>query len=214
MAYSETLSGYSEKFYVDYEGDRCVQDCDPASGGPCNGQRKSHLKLYESVDACCTGSLWWIEEECVTNTNHGGSSNAVVVTNGPSNNNSSTTSADDTTGLEPTDQYFADYKSGTCLKDCEPGPFGCAQAPPPVVLYGTIEDCCKEGQFWADFQFCISRSTEKDNAQHAFTDGWIVDFGNEKCGKSLSYCMKLHLLPNSPQKYSKQFPFIIYSQGL
>ena len=75
-------------------------------------------------------------------------------------------------------QFFADYSSSSCLQDCEPGPFGCAVVPPPVALYDSIDACCSMGMGWVDYRYCTSRSTG------SYTDGWVVDFLNDKCSKS------------------------------
>ena len=75
--------------------------------------------------------------------------------------------------------YFADYASGRCLRDCDPTPDGCSPfAPPPIALYDSIDACCVVGQGWVDYRFCTSRSIGK------YSDGWVVDFQNEKCGES------------------------------
>jgi len=73
--------------------------------------------------------------------------------------------------------FFADYASSSCLKDCEPGPFGCMLVPPPVTLYDSIAACCSVGVSWVDFRYCTSRSVGN------YTNGWIVDIQNEKCTK-------------------------------
>lgn len=74
-------------------------------------------------------------------------------------------------------QYWADYASGSCNCDCEPGPFLCEYAPPQVTLYDNIETCCAIGLSWIDPRFCNSRSTG------TYTNGWIVDWTTETCVK-------------------------------
>ena len=77
-----------------------------------------------------------------------------------------------------TDMFFADYASGACLRDCEQGPVGCALVPPPVALYESVDACCSVGQSWVDYQYCTSRSVGN------YSDGWIVDYTDERCGES------------------------------
>ena len=101
--------------------------------------------LEDSLDACCTRYFSWAYELCM---NGGGDS------------------------LAHTDKYFVDFSSGSCLKDCAPGSiaYGCAQVPPPVALYDTIDACCEVGQPWVDRAFCLSRSDDD------YSDGWTIDY--------------------------------------
>ena len=164
MADSQNIGSYTDKFYyVDFEGmNKCAKDCDPVEGLPCMGHPpESSPQLFDTSSSCCTETLWWIDVgQCITDTN-GGSN----VTGGG--------------GLvQPSNKYFVDYQTGSCLQDCEPGPFGCALVPPPIVLYDTIEVCCAIGQWWVDFDYCTSRSIDD------YSDGWIVDYTNQKCCES------------------------------
>jgi len=113
--------------------------------------------LKDSLDSCCAERFQWAYDACMGR--------------GES--------------LEPTNKYFADYQSGTCLQDCEPGSsselgsstFGCARVPPPIVLYDTVEACCDIAQSWVDLAYCTSRSI------HELSDGWVVDYTHNKCAK-------------------------------
>ena len=75
-------------------------------------------------------------------------------------------------------KFFVDFSSGTCL-DCEPGPFGCALAPSSVTLYNSIDACCSLGESWIEYKYCTSRSIGN------YSDGWVIDFTDERCGESL-----------------------------
>ena len=78
-----------------------------------------------------------------------------------------------------TDKYWADWTSGSCLKDCCPGDADgeCTVVPPPIDLYDSIEGCCVLGLNGVTFDFCTSRSVNN------YTDLWIVDYGTESCGE-------------------------------
>jgi len=77
----------------------------------------------------------------------------------------------------PSNQFFADNSRNSCLHDCEPGPFGCLIAPPLTALYGRIDACCSS-LGWIEYKYCASRSVGK------YSDGWVVDYQNAKCGES------------------------------
>ena len=63
------------------------------------------------------------------------------------------------------------------MKDWEPGSFGCMIVPLPVALRDSIEACCSVGMWWVDYGYCTSRSVGN------YTNGWTVDFKNEKCSE-------------------------------
>ena len=67
--------------------------------------------LVSTKEDCCKSNFFWDIEGCMNDGNP----------------------------IGPTDLYFADFISGKCLQDCHTGPFGCAQVPPPIVLYESIE---------------------------------------------------------------------------
>ena len=105
--------------------------------------------MYDTIEQCC-GILSWVELDACTGTS----------TNGTS------------------DKYWAEYTSGSCKKDCPEGEgFGCMPVPPPIRLYGTIDDCCNQGMNWVNTNFCNSRSVGEK------TDLWVVDYQSETCGE-------------------------------
>ena len=80
--------------------------------------------------------------------------------------------------------YFTDPSSGSCLQECEPGASDCTSAvPPPIALYDSIDACCSEGQWWVEYKYCTSRSVGE------YSGEWIVDFNQEKCGKSRDFML-------------------------
>ena len=149
----------SGKWYATYDTSdgeaQCVQECDGAEDR-CGGRASSFQHLYKTFNACCEHHLFW-STDCEAYDANGNAGEGLG---------------------EPTNKYFVDYQSGSCLQDCEPGPFGCAQVPPPIVLYDDIDTCCTIGQSWVDYEYCTSRSID------SYSDGWVVDFSNEKCGES------------------------------
>lgn len=97
-----------------------------------------------------------------------------------------------TCNIEFSNEFFVDYFTGSCFKDAAPCPgevFTCEKVPPPIQTYKSIENCCEQGQSWVDFGFCTSRSIGN------YTNGWVVDYGAEKCGEyclAHTYCTNLH----------------------
>lgn len=108
--------------------------------------------LSDSLEGCCTNHFKWAYDVCM----NGGAP------------------------VGPTDKYFADYLTGTCLQDCDPASStgDCSPVPPPIVLYDSIETCC-EMMPWVDVNYCWARSFD------TYTDGWVADYEGVKCGKYL-----------------------------
>ena len=121
-----------------------------------------NTELYDNFHICCERHTWW-QDDCSAYDENG---------NGGSPKHSN--------------QYFADFDSGSCLKDCEPGPLGCASVPPPIALYETIEACCAMTQNWVDTKYCLSRSNG------TYSDGWVVSYDDEKCGESVAVVCDSH----------------------
>jgi hypothetical protein len=151
VARSEMQSSYTDKYYADWMNNKCVKDCDPEIDPACEGNRPySIIALHDTAEACCEAHFFWIEtDSCVAD------SNGIV--------------------LPPSNKYFADYASGSCLRDCDSG-FGCGDVPPPINVYDTVEECCAS-QNWIDPLYCTSRS------RGTVSNGWVVDYKNEKCGE-------------------------------
>merc|ERR1719253_755589 len=152
---SRSVGNYTNGWIVDFESEKCIKDCDPADGAPCTEleQEFLHFHIYDTVAACC-GRLDWIDSDECASISDGNAAGSLAL---------------------PSNQFYADYASGSCQRDCEPGPFGCALVPPPVALYDSIEACCSVGQGWVDYRYCTSRSVGN------YSNGWVVDYANEKC---------------------------------
>jgi len=56
----------SNKFYVDWVIEKCVQDCEGAA--PCGGLAKSWDFLYNSVSECCSKLTWVTSHDCNSTT--------------------------------------------------------------------------------------------------------------------------------------------------
>lgn len=129
--------------------------------------------LYSTPERCCQQHFGWAYEECL---NEG-------------------------QPLKNTNKYFADYDSGSCLRDCDSG-FGCEDVPPPINVYDTIGECCAS-QTWIDPQFCSTRSRGE------VSNGWVVDYTNNKCGKllcSLDDISFLISITNTNQQFDLHSP--------
>ena len=135
-----------------------VKDCNPSDGPPCSqpAHTESSAPIYDTVEACCERLNWIDIGTCV------------AVSNVDSDSESSFSS----------NLFFADAESDSCLQDCESGSVGCSTAPSSTALYNSIGACCAEELWWVEYKYCTSRSIG------GYSDGWIVDFQNEKCGMS------------------------------
>jgi len=148
---SRSNNKYTNGWVVDFTNEKCIQDCDPAAGYPCSEHNNHEAKIYSTTDECCQRLGWVDRDLCQAKS----LSNSLSI--GRSN------------------KYFADYATGRCFQDCDPALDGCALVPPPVNVYPTIEVCCSKGLSWVEDSYCTSRSNNK------YTNGWVVDFTNEKC---------------------------------
>ena len=145
----------------------------PPPPGPdknCGGKAEPYDELYETFTECCETHLWWSTDCAAYDENGSGGDQHYSF------------------------KYFTDYMTGSCLQDCEPGSeegsIECKEIPPPVVLYDDVTDCCL-GQPWVDISYCASRSVG------IYSEGWVVNYENNKCGES--YHMKLFIL--SPKNF-------------
>ena len=64
------------KWYVNWQSEKCVQDCEPAGNGSCGGQAKPWDFLFDSETECCLiklpyKHLGWCEERSQVNPYHG-----------------------------------------------------------------------------------------------------------------------------------------------
>jgi len=159
---SRSVGEYSNGWVVDYKHEKCAKDCNPDEGPHCSdpGHNDLSATIFVTPQECCGALLGWVDlDSCVAYSENDESGNGGEGS------------------LEPSNKFFADYQSGSCLQECEPGPFGCAIVPPPIALYDTIEACCAVGQSWVNFDYCTSRSVGE------YSNGWVVDYKHEKCAK-------------------------------
>ena len=126
---SGTYAGTS-KWYVDYQNNKCVQDCATPTAG-CGGIiEDTSTALYADAAACCAAKLSYVDADvCASNSN-------------PTS-----------TG---TGKYYADTQNKKCVVDSNP-PAG-VRAPASAVLYDTISKCCSGSLSWVNAEYCASRS--------------------------------------------------------
>ena len=118
------------KFYVDYQNNKCVQDCATPTAG-CGGIiADTSTALYADAAACCAAKLSYVDADVCK-----------------SNSNSTSTG---------TGKYYADSQNKKCLKDSNP-PNG-VRAPASAVLYDTVAKCCSGSLSWVNSAYCVSRS--------------------------------------------------------
>ena len=101
-ATSQNIEFFSDKFYPDYVGLKCAQDCDIAAGSPCKGNPPASTGAsahhFESAQTCCEERLGWIDlDECIADTN------GVALSN------------------QGSGEWYVDWDIdyGTCVKDCK-----------------------------------------------------------------------------------------------
>lgn len=134
---SNPSGGNTGKFYVDYAGLKCAQDCDSVNGLPCMGPPSSAsgfpAALYNTAESCCKEKLQWLDlGQCVADTN-GASSQAL--------------------GSE---QWYVDWNRnlGTCVKDCL-GNAPCGGLKQNwETAYISASDCCTTAIPWQPSSVC------------------------------------------------------------
>jgi len=168
---SRSTGDYSNGWVVHWgdENEKCVKDCNPLDGPPCSNpeHKDGSAPIYYSVEECCARLNWIDNDVCVGDSERGGDGNSG---HNPPNQ----------PDHELSNKFWADYESGSCKQDCEPGPFGCEPVPPPIALYDSIAICCAMGQSWVNVEYCTSRSIGD------YSNGWVLNWGDEKCVKDCS----------------------------
>lgn len=137
--------GGTNAYYPKYQESKCVKDCDPAGAG-CGGiLTDGSVPMYNSVAACCAGSL--------------GHMDAALC-------------AEFSVPSGGTNKYFPDAHRSICLKDCEPGAsVGCTRiTSPSAKLYPSLDTCC-ESMPWVSSEYCHSRSMEQRSGKWFADDG-------------------------------------------
>ena len=121
----------------------------------CDGNEPEYMKarpseyLYPTCDECCEIKFPWVEMTCRAGCGE----------------------------VECVDQYWADYSTGTCKKDCcpEDDASECQPVPPPIILFDSIDLCCSQGLLGVNTDYCVSRSDD------TYTDKWVPDYRSETC---------------------------------
>ena len=137
---SESISSYTNKFYIAHFHSRCSQDCDPAQGLPCMGSAPaSSPERYDSVTACCSKGLWWIAPaDCIANTNGASDSESIS---------------------SYTNKFYISHYHSKCAQDCDPAQglpcMGSAPASSPE-RYDSASVCCSKGLWWIAPADCIA----------------------------------------------------------
>ena len=161
---SNSLGLPTEKWFLSNPTDTvCSKDCGIAeltsnSGSPesyCADTPESGVVLFDSVEACCSGALWWINaNSCASRTNGG-----------------------------YTNLWYAGNDGSKCFKDCDATVAGaseeCAGSPEDTqtVLYQDYETCCAN-KFWWDRENCLAQTTGEAVAGSA---KYYVDWVRGKC---------------------------------
>lgn len=53
------------KYFVDWNKEKCLKDCDTAIGSDCGGRAKAWDALYDSASVCCKQLHWIPREDCL-----------------------------------------------------------------------------------------------------------------------------------------------------
>lgn len=108
---------FTNKFYVSYADNKCLQDCADTDPAPCGGNPSSDKTLYDDVETCCAETLSWLNVNvCVA----------------------------DSTGVAPTGSnlYYVDWTILKCVQDCD-GAAPCGGLKTPYdQTYSTTAECC------------------------------------------------------------------------
>ena len=125
----------------------CSKDCGGTaeltsiSGSPesyCADIPESRVVLFDSVEACCSGALWWINANSCASRTIGGYTNL----------------------------WYAGNEGSKCLKDCDATAAGaseeCAGHPEDMqaALYQDYASCCAN-KFWWDRENCLVRRQQE-----------------------------------------------------
>lgn len=121
---------YTNKFYVSYGDNKCMQDCPDTNPAPCGGNPSSDMTLYDDVETCCAEKLKWINPDiCVADSN----------------------------GIAPTGSnlWYVDWAILKCVQDCE-GSVPCGGLKTPYdVTFATSSECCTGRLSWVNATECV-----------------------------------------------------------
>jgi len=115
-------SGHSGKYYPDQGKGVCHQDCATSSGGLCKGSPSdTAVPMYDTVTACCSGSVGWMSE--------------AVCTQVPASE-------------QGTDEWWINWQLRKCVKNCDGSTGSCgglANSWDP--LFSSASTCCSQPAF-------------------------------------------------------------------
>jgi hypothetical protein len=156
---SLTTGARTNKWYVDYQSNKCVQDCPVAANSPCGGTPPDmSMQLFNDAATCCSSKLGWVQKDTCKTVSEGGSAAA-------------------STG---TLDYYADYSSGTCKKDCaasntSPECGGVLSSTVGTQLFDTAAACCSAKFGWINKDLCVAMGTG------GYTNKFYVDYASQSC---------------------------------
>ncbi|KAL7471237.1 hypothetical protein ACHAXS_011542 [Conticribra weissflogii] len=142
-------------WYVDYQTNLCVQDCD--SGVTCGGIiEDSSTFLHADASTCCNEKLRWLNQDTCTSNSEAGSAAT------PTGNS---------------EWYSASNGEAKCVRNCAAGGEcgGILDATSSKPTYADIADCCSAHFGHVDADLCAAIS------QLGYTDKWYVDYQNNRC---------------------------------
>ena len=148
-------TGYSSQWFVNYENEVCVQDCDPADGTPCSALNDSSATLYATALDCCQERLSWIDSSNCDTLSQGGN-------------------------ITGTLKWYVDYGNQMCVQDCPADGASCGGlAALFEMLYDDETACCEEKLSYISAGLCQAKSLA--NGTYAGTNQWYVDYESNKC---------------------------------
>jgi hypothetical protein len=150
-----TTGTSTQKWYVSYETNTCKQDC-PVSNSAvaCGGTPPdTSMALYDTIEDCCSDKLPYV---------------------------STATCTDPTASVTGTLKFYADYTSGTCVKDCpaantSPECGGVVANTAGVQFFASASACCTAKYGWIDNEFCVTMGTG------TYTNKFYVDYADKAC---------------------------------
>ncbi|KAL7460409.1 hypothetical protein ACHAXS_000861 [Conticribra weissflogii] len=121
---STATSVGSNKWFVNYNNTKCVQDCNDPQYASCRGLASPWEMLYDTANNCCKGKVYWVLS-------------AICVSLLTRNN------------FDGTGKWYVDWEAQDCVMDCESiGPSCGGFAEPWDDLYASASECCKQRLPW------------------------------------------------------------------
>lgn len=156
---SLTTGQHTNKWYVNYQTNSCKQDCTVAANSPCGGSPPDlSMQLFTDAATCCSTKLGWAQAATCVSASSSGSTAAA------------------TGSLK----YYADFKSGTCKRDC---PVASTSPECGGVLTNTVGEqsfdtaalCCAAKFGWMDKDLCAALGSG------GYSNKFYVDYSSSSC---------------------------------